>query len=276
MDFSKSFEEVLKKNFKGNFKENFKEIAQEKKRLMQEILGIRRNAYIQVQDGRQVTYGGSQLFFRPLQDKCSQRKYRGGCGMVALGDLLLYLMEKEIRPYQLDGITYHTVFEEKEAYRTYFNKLCRKLKWFPTQNGMSGILMAIRFNAFMWKRRMPYRARWGLFENVRERRIERMLQKDLPVILCIPRVLLPWQREDRLPLYMESSGQMKQVDATRAHYVTITGLVSHQRENYYRISSWGRMYYISVKEYRDFVRTHLFGTVLGNILYITSKIEERS
>ena len=70
--------------------------------------------------------------------------------MVALGDLLLYLMEKEIRPYQLDGITYHTVFEEKEAYRTYFNKLCRKLKWFPTQNGMSGILMAIRFNAFMW------------------------------------------------------------------------------------------------------------------------------
>ena len=33
---------------------------------------------------------------------------------------------------------------------------------------------------------------------------------------------------------------------------------------------------ISVKEYRDFVRTHLFGTVLGNILYITSKIEERS
>ena len=100
--------------------------------------------------------------------------------MVALGDLLLYLMEKEIRPYQLDGITYHTVFEEKEAYRTYFNKLCRKFKWFPTQNGMSGILMAIRFNAFMWKRRMPYRARWGLFENVRERRIERMLQKDLP------------------------------------------------------------------------------------------------
>ena len=109
---------------------------------MQEILGIRRNAYIQVQDGRQVTYGGSQLFFKPLQDKCSQRKYRGGCGMVALGDLLLYLMEKEIRPYQLDGITYHTVFEEKEAYRTYFNKLCRKLKWFPTQNGMSGILMS--------------------------------------------------------------------------------------------------------------------------------------
>ena len=28
MDFSKSFEEVLKKNFKGNFKENFKEIGQ--------------------------------------------------------------------------------------------------------------------------------------------------------------------------------------------------------------------------------------------------------
>ena len=135
--------------------------------------------------------------------------------MVALGDLLLYLMEKEIRPYQLDGITYHTVFEEKEAYRTYFNKLCRKLKWFPTQNGMSGILLAIRFNAFMWKRRMPYRARWGLFENVRERRTERMLQKDLPVILCIPRVLLPWQREDRLPLYMESSGQLEK--AGRCH-----------------------------------------------------------
>ncbi len=190
--------------------------------------------------------------------------------MVALGDLLLYLMEKEKRPYQIEGMTYHTAFEEKEAYRTYFNRLCRRLKWFPTRSGMSGVLMAIRFNAVMWKSHMPYRARWGLFELVREKRIEKMLRKDLPVILCIPRVLLPWQKEDKLPLYMESSGQMKQVDATRAHYVTITGLISHQGEAYYRISSWGRKYYISVKEYRDFVRTHLFGTVLGNILYITS------
>lgn len=63
MDFSKSFEEVLKKNSKENGKGNFKEIGQGKRRLMQEILCIRRNAYIQVQDGRQVTYGGSQLFF---------------------------------------------------------------------------------------------------------------------------------------------------------------------------------------------------------------------
>ena len=237
--------------------------------MIQEILSIGRNAYIQVQDKGRVTYGGSQLFFKPFSDKRSQRKYDGGCGMVALGDLLLYLMEKETRPYQVGGITYHTAFQEKEAYMDYFNKLCRKLKWFPSRNGMSGVLMAIRFNAVMWKKHMPYRARWRLFETVREKRIERMLRKDLPVILCIPSVLLPWQKEDRLPLYMESNGQMKQVDATRAHYVTITGLVSHEGEGYYRISSWGRKYYISVKEYRDFVRTHLLGTMLGNILYIT-------
>ena len=257
---------------------NFEEIIQEtgkirkKRRTMQEILGIRRSTYIQVQDKRQVTetYGGSQLFFRLLPDKSSQRKYSGGCGMVALGDLLLYLMEKEKRRYQIDGMTYYIVFEGEEAYRTYFNKLCRKLKWFPTRKGMSGILMAIRFNAVMWKMHMPYRARWGLFETVREKRIEKMLRKDLPVILCIPCVFLPWQKKDRLPLYMESNGQMKQVDATRAHYVTITGLVSHQGEKYYRISSWGKKYYISVKEYGDFVRIHLLGTVLGNILYITS------
>ncbi len=238
--------------------------------MMQENLSICRNAYIQVQDGRQVTYGGSQLFFGPLPDKSSQRKYGGGCGMVALGDLLLYLMEKEKRIYQIDGISYHTTFRGKEAYMDYFNKLCRTLKWFPTRNGMSGILMAIRFNAAMWKMHMPYRARWGLFELVREKRIKKMLRKDLPVILCIPRVLLPWQKEDKLPLYMESNGQMKQAEATRAHYVTITGLVSHDGEAYYRISSWGRKYYISVKEYRSFVRTHLLGTVWGNILYITS------
>ncbi len=236
---------------------------------MQEILSIRRNTYIQVQDNGQATYGGSQLFFKPLPDKSSQRKYGGGCGMIALGDLLLYLMEKKAKTCQIDGMTYHTVFQEKVAYMDYFNRLCRKLRWLPTRNGMSGMLMAIRFNAVMWKMHIPYCARWGLFEMIREKRIEKMLRKDIPVILCIPRVLLPWQKEDRLPLYMESKGQMKQVDATRAHYVTITGLVSCQGKTYYRISSWGRKYYISVKEYRDFVRTHLFGTVLGNILYIT-------
>lgn len=31
--------------------------------MMQEISSIRSNTYIQVQDGRQATYGGSQLFF---------------------------------------------------------------------------------------------------------------------------------------------------------------------------------------------------------------------
>ena len=63
--------------------------------MMQEISSLRSNTYIQVQDGRQATYGGSQLFFKPLPDKSSQRKYGGGCGMVALGDLLLYRREKE-------------------------------------------------------------------------------------------------------------------------------------------------------------------------------------
>lgn len=238
---------------------------------MQEILGIRKKEYIQVQEGSGMSYGGSQLFFKPLPDKRSQGKYNGGCGMIALGDLLLYLMDKEGKTCTLNGITYHPVFERKEAYMAYFDELCRKLKWFPSRNGMSGVLMAIRFNYMMHKYHLPYRARWGLLESVREGRIERMLQRDIPVILCIPRVLPPFGKNDRLSLYREQEGKMKQVDKTRAHYVMITGMERNKNTGrvYYRVSSWGRQYDISVEEYRKFVRTHLLGTVLGNILYIS-------
>lgn len=236
---------------------------------MQDILNINKNSYIQVPDGNGKTYGGSQLFFKPMTDKRSQRKYRGGCGMVALGDLLVYLMEKEQKEYQMDGIAYRPEFEGKQSYMAYFNSLCRKLAWIPNLNGMSGIFMAIRFNVVMHRYHLKYRARWGMLECLRQRRIEKMLQKDIPVILCIPRVLLPWQWKDRLPLYAERDGKMKQADATNGHYVTITGIVKNHGQKYYRISSWGRQYYISLKEYRKFVWTHLFGTILGNILYIS-------
>ena len=109
---------------------------------MQEILGIRRNGFIYRYRWQAGPMVAASPFLSRYRISVARGEYRGGCGMVALGDLLLYLMEKEIRPYQLDGITYHTVFEEKEAYRTYFNKLCRSL---------SGFLRKMECPGYLWQ-----------------------------------------------------------------------------------------------------------------------------
>ena len=50
---------------------------------------------------------------------------------------------------------------------------------------------------------------------------------------------------------------------TRAHYVIVTGIAGE----WLRISSWGRMYYIRIAEYEDYVRRYSC-PLFSNICFI--------
>ena len=77
---------------------------------------------------------------------------------------------------------------------------------------------------------------------------------------CFPAV---WKK-DRLPLYSKrENGSFIRSSSAKSHYVSVTGL----DDEWARISSWGREYYINRMEYDDFVRRHS-SRIFSNILYI--------
>ena len=91
-----------------------------------------------------------------------------------------------------------------------------------------------------------------------------MLSADLPVILAVgPNFPAVWMKE-RLRFFVKSkNGVFRPGTATKSHYVTVTGM----DEDWLRISSWGSEYYISRREYEDYVHRHS-NPLFSNILYI--------
>lgn len=118
------------------------------------------------------------------------------------------------------------------------------------------------------------RARWGFSGRKIFSRIEEMLQRDIPVILCIPMMILKKDRNDKLSLYNRKFDDVKKryeyqvAEQTNAHYVTVTGILWEEEKRYLSVSSWGREYYIDFKEYDTYINTHFLGKILGNILYV--------
>lgn len=251
---------------------------------MKEILNIK-SEYIHVNTSQGSTYGGNQQFYKELRGRISRGKYGGGCGVVALGDLLLYLLEHESEQrkdcrftrracqtgkrlcFRRKQCVEYQKVQDQEQYMAYFDRLCKRIAWYPTKNGMSGIMLAVHFGWLMHRAGLPYRAMWGFSEQKREARIKRMLVRDIPVILCIPKIFVN-RKKNGLPLYVCEQNRMKLAVRTSAHYVVITGLVEEQGNLYYRISSWGKMYYIREDEFRSFVKKHILGRLLGTILWV--------
>lgn len=237
---------------------------------MKEILSIKRD-YIHVHTEQGCSYGGSQQFYKGLPGWSNRGKYRGGCGVVALGDLLIYLSSGAQRTKR--NVFLHRLgadradFSQAERYRAYFNRVCRWIVWCPTANGMSGVMLAVCFCWLMRCAGLPYRAMWVCSEKKCAPRIRRMLVRDIPVVLCIPKILMK-RKKNGLLLYVREQEKMKPAVRTSAHYVVVTGIVEEKGKLYYRVSSWGKMYYISEEEYSSFVKKHLLGRLLGNILWI--------
>ena len=198
------------------------------------MIGLSR-PYLQISDGKSLSYGGSQM----RSDNNMIRKC--GCGPVAALDLCAYLEGRDRTPIPL------------EEYNRELERLCRRFFLLIPNIGINCIGLIAGLNLMFWEKHLPYRAFWAASGGRLWERAEEMLRRNIPVILSIGPNFPRFWGKDRLNFYVRlQDGRFLPAVSTKAHYVTVTGL----DENWLRISSWGRQYYINRREYEAYIRKH--------------------
>lgn len=190
---------------------------------------------------------------------------RCGCGLVCALDLLLYLHRCRpacALPFLAKAAAAHPVpypqYEEAAAFL--------RRRWLPLVYpfGTTGRVIAWGLNRCFAKYGLPLRARWGVGWDSLFETIAAMLQNDLPVVLAVGQNFpFPWGRH-RMKFYVAApDGQYRSAARTKAHFVNVTAI----EEGWMQVSSWGRVYYISCEEYRQYALRHSCRRFC-NILYL--------
>ena len=117
--------------------------------------------------------------------------------------------------------------------------------------GVPNFQLARAMNRYFRHYRIDLRARWCLSSGKMLERIQDSLSKDYPVILAIGQNI-PFWRKKKLTLYRQENGVYLPATETKAHYVVVTGM----ENGYLQISSWGKEYFISWKEYQEYGRKY--------------------
>ena len=209
-------------------------------------------------DGR--TYGGSQM----LSDDKNVKKC--GCGVVAAADLIIYLHR------------YHSPFNSSllkdipddgaiplAEYRRLLTQLNRRFFPLIPSRGINGVVLTAGLNLFFRLGGGKMTAIWCVSGGKMWERSEDMLRRDLPVIFSVGMNFPKFWGKEKLRLYTKlPDGTLRPSGSVRAHFMTMTGMDSE----YIRVSSWGRMYYISKAEFDEYVRKNS-GSIICNIVYIT-------
>ena len=215
-----------------------------------------RHNYIAVRRDGAVSCGGSQ---RWSADPAMQK---WGCGVIACTDLLLYL-QRSGRPLGLrdpageDGTIPHADYDA----------LTRRLKsaYFPLipGAGLNCFLLVAGLNRIFRARGLSLRAAWGVRREHLWPAVRKMLDEDIPVILCIghnfPKI---WEKQ-QVTLYQQAAEDYRSACCVKSHYVTATAV----DDQWLRISSWGREYFIRREEFTRYMTADSCG-FLSNIVYI--------
>ena len=199
-----------------------------------------KHPYLSVKTQNGLSFGGSQTW-------CSSRIMRKyGCGVVGMGDVLLYLGLN--RPSCATDLQYGMQREDGNLsyprYERYLRKLRRRYLGVIPGFGVPCFLVPHAMNRYFRHYRIGLRARWCLSQAKLYERIEYSLARDLPVILAIGQNIPFWRRK-KLCLYRQENGVCLPAAEVKAHFVVVTGL----ENEYLQVSSWGKEYYISWQEY---------------------------
>ena len=191
----------------------------------------------------QIAYGGNQAWF-------SYRFLRKtGCGVISAADVLLHLQGRETM--------------SEEAYMEFAKNLWMHYLPVIPGFGMNGLTLMTGLNLYFRKHQLPYRAWWKISSGKMITRIDQMLEIDIPIIFAVGPNFPKFWGKVKLNFYVKNND--KYVPATKicAHFVTVTG-----REGaFLKISSWGKEYYIDIREYRAYV-SRFSSPLVSNIICI--------
>ena len=202
-----------------------------------------RHTYLAVKTQADKSFGGNQNWATGYM----MRKY--GCGVVAMGDVLIYLGIHRL-PCNTD-LLYGMLREDGclsyPRYERYLRKMNKRYLGIIPGFGVPNFQLARAMNRYFRHYRIDLRARWCLSSGKMLERIQDSLSKDYPVILAIGQNS-PFWRKKKLTLYRQENGVYLPATETKAHYVVVTGM----ENGYLQISSWGKEYFISWKEYQEY------------------------
>ncbi|MBQ4651981.1 MAG: hypothetical protein IJB78_04625 [Oscillospiraceae bacterium] len=217
--------------------------------------------YVTVSKNNISSYGGNQLW----SENATLRQC--GCGVIAAADLLLYLSANNIEYSK--GPAKDLTSASPIPHRQYEQFTCMlKNKYLPLLPpfGMNGLSLAVGLNLYFMRWGIPLSARWGTTHKNLWERMEEMLEQDIPVIFAVgPNFPLVW-KNNRLNFYSKKSDSYFKSSSAKAHFITLTGIDG----DWLRISSWGKQFYISKKEFLSYSRMHSLD-ILSNMLYIRKK-----
>lgn len=206
-----------------------------------------KHPYLQVETPKEMSFGGDQSWF-------SRKFLRNvGCGIIGATDVLMYLRGRR----KISQIEYMD-------FAKYLWK--RYLPVIPGF-GMNGLTLMAGLNRYFLQNRLPYRAFWSVSVRKMLGRIDKMLGKDIPVILSVGPNFPFFMGKHQLTFYRKTNdGKYIPAVKTKAHFVTVTA-----REGVWlQISSWGKCYYIDIREYREYVRNYS-SPLISNIICITCR-----
>ena len=225
------------------------------------MIGLQ-HPYISVALSSEASFGGGQQFSKDAMIR------RCGCGVVAAADALLYLS----RWHSHGAVDYFAgLLEDRPIPLSIYDNCIQHLNrsYFPMipYAGINGIMLMTGMELFFRRHGMPYIARWCMLPGPIWTRIEEMLCADIPVIMSVgPNFPLIWG-DRRVRFFVRNpAGDHIPASGARAHYFTVTGLDA----DWLRISSWGRQYFLSRRDFNDYVRRHST-SIASNILYIERK-----
>ena len=213
-----------------------------------------KNQYPAVERAGVLSYGGNQTWSEnPVIRKC-------GCGVIGSLDLLLYLGRYHCAAPWLPT--------EGPVAQKEYDRLCAALsrKYFPLLPpfGTNGVALACGLNGIFRKTHMPFHASWRISEKRLFGTVEAMLDKDIPAVISIgANFPLVWQGEGVTLYTKDRTGAMRKAASARAHYVTVTG----SDDEWLRISSWGREYYMNKAEYKRYIEKNS-SSIISNVLYV--------
>ena len=215
--------------------------------------------YISVAVYGGASYGGGQQFSENAMIR------RCGCGIVAATDLLLYLSRWHMteRIPLFDGLPSDAPVPFP-AYTGLLSRMNRRYLPMIPYAGINGVMLMLGIQRFFHDYKMPFTARWCFAHSKLWERIEAMLREDLPVIMAVgPNFPFIWGDKRAAFYRMNRDGAYVRTSGARAHYFTVTGM----DDEWLRISSWGRLYYLKRDEFEEYVHKYSLGFT-SNVLLV--------